>query len=71
MCIVHSTLRDATIPYTKRCASLGNQTHTRTFGFCRHESQRRKNQKSCFLPTLERIKMNDEKIFCKLLLHQS
>ena len=25
-----------------------------TFGFCRHESQRRKNQKSCFLPTLGR-----------------
>ena len=25
-----------------------------TFGFCRHESQRRKNQKSCFLPTLDR-----------------
>jgi len=28
-----------------------NRTNS-TFGFCRHESQRRKNQKSCFLPTL-------------------
>ena len=27
-----------------------------TFGFCRHESQRRKNQKSCFLPTLGQTK---------------
>ncbi len=27
-----------------------NRTNS-TFGFCRHTSQRRKNQKSCFLPT--------------------
>jgi hypothetical protein len=38
-----------------RYAQLKEASRTNsTFGFCRHESQRRKNQKSCFLPTLEK-----------------
>ena len=38
-----------------------------TFGFCRHKSQRKKNQKSCFLPTLEGLKRRMKKRNKKLV----
>jgi len=39
-----------------RYAQLKKASRTNsTFGFCRHDSQRRKNQKSCFLPMLEKM----------------
>ncbi len=36
-----------------RCKQAEASRTNSTFGFCRHKSQRAKNQKSCFLPTLK------------------
>jgi len=41
--------------YTKPlCGIQESPRKNSTFGFCQHKSQRRKNQKSCFLPTLKK-----------------
>jgi hypothetical protein len=54
-----SVCKSATILILDRYAQLKKASRTNsTFGFCRHESQRRKNQKSCFLPTLEKMKID-------------
>ena len=47
MCIVHSTLRDATTPYTNRYPQAENQPHILALSvFADTQIQRCKNQKS-------------------------
>jgi hypothetical protein len=56
MCILHSTLRDATTPYTERCVSYRKRPTAQTahLVFADTQSQRLKTKRACFLPTLGR-----------------